>query len=313
MSIVDIILSSGKSSVDIALYTLLPVMIVMFTIMKVLEDKGVMNLVVSWTSPLLKPFGLTGLSTFALIQINFISFAAPLATLSIMDKKGVSDRHLAATLGMVLAMGQGNILYPMVSLGLNWGVAIAVSITGGLAASAAIWYLLGRKLSGIETVASEEIIPATDNSKGIIGVVNEAGANAIKLAMGSIPMLTLSITIVGILKEVGVVSVIEYITTPFLVFFDISPEFIMPTVAKYLGGGTAYLVVASDLIRQGVIDTNQINTSAGFLIHAFDLPGIGIFLGISPRFLRVFKIAAFGAMFGIFIRSFFHLIIFNNV
>ncbi len=64
----------------------------------------------------LKPFGLGGMSAFALIQINFVSFAAPLATLAIMDKRGVSDRQMAATLAMVFAMGQGNVFYPLTPL-----------------------------------------------------------------------------------------------------------------------------------------------------------------------------------------------------
>ena len=83
-------MAAGKSSVDVALYTLLPIMVIMLIIMKYLEVRGILDVIVRWVAPLLKPFGLTGMSAFALIQINFVSFAAPLATLSIMDKRGVS-------------------------------------------------------------------------------------------------------------------------------------------------------------------------------------------------------------------------------
>ncbi len=106
-------MAAGKSSVDVALYTLLPIMVIMLIIMKYLEVRGILDVIVRWVAPLLKPFGLTGMSAFALIQINFVSFAAPLATLSIMDKRGVSDRQMAATLAMVFAMGQGNVFYPL--------------------------------------------------------------------------------------------------------------------------------------------------------------------------------------------------------
>lgn len=116
MDVISIIMAAGKSSVDVALYTLLPIMVIMLIIMKYLEVRGILDVIVRWVAPLLKPFGLTGMSAFALIQINFVSFAAPLATLSIMDKRGVSDRQMAATLAMVFAMGQGNVFYPLTLL-----------------------------------------------------------------------------------------------------------------------------------------------------------------------------------------------------
>ncbi len=129
MDVIGIIMSAGKSSVDVALYTLLPIMVVMLIIMKYLEVRGILDIIVRWLAPLLKPFGLTGMSAFALIQINFVSFAAPLATLAIMDKRGVSDRQMAATLAMVFAMGQGNVFYPLTPFGLHWLAAITILLS----------------------------------------------------------------------------------------------------------------------------------------------------------------------------------------
>jgi sorbitol-specific phosphotransferase system component IIBC len=40
MDLIGIIMSAGKSSVDVALYTLLPIMVVMLMIMKYLEVRG---------------------------------------------------------------------------------------------------------------------------------------------------------------------------------------------------------------------------------------------------------------------------------
>ena len=134
MDVISIIMAAGKSSVDVALYTLLPIMVIMLIIMKYLEVRGILDVIVRWVAPLLKPFGLTGMSAFALIQINFVSFAAPLATLSIMDKRGVSDRQMAATLAMVFAMGQGNVFYPLTPFGLHWLASIVISVVGGLCA-----------------------------------------------------------------------------------------------------------------------------------------------------------------------------------
>lgn len=40
MDFISIIMSAGKTSVDVALYTLLPIMVVMLIVMKYLEDAG---------------------------------------------------------------------------------------------------------------------------------------------------------------------------------------------------------------------------------------------------------------------------------
>ena len=63
MDIIGIIMSAGKASVDVALYTLIPVMVVMLIIMKYLEQKGVLDAVVRIMSPLLRPFGIFLLSS----------------------------------------------------------------------------------------------------------------------------------------------------------------------------------------------------------------------------------------------------------
>lgn len=306
MSLIEIVIASGKSSVDIALYTLLPVMVVMLCLMKVLEAIGVMAIIVKMLAPILKPFGLTGMSTLALIQMNLISFAAPLATLAIMLSRGVSDRHLAATLAMLLAMGQGNILYPMIPLGLNWPVAIVFSIAGGLSAASFTWYFSGKKLSSLICGETQDELTSSPSKKGIINIINDAGAEAIRLSVNAVPMLTLSITIVGILTQIGAVAGFERLVTPILHVINVSQLYVVPSIAKYLGGGTAYLVVASDLVHSSNITAGEINKSVGFLIHTFDLPGIGIFLGMCTRIIAVFKYALPGILVGILMRTILH-------
>ena len=306
MSLIEIVIASGKSSVDIALYTLLPVMVVMLCLMKVLEAMGVMAIIVKMLTPVLKPFGLTGMSTFAMVQMNLISFAAPLATLATMLSRGVSDRHLAATLAMLLAMGQGNILYPMIPLGLNWPVAIVFSIAGGLSAASFTWYFSGKKLSSIACGETQDELTSSPSKKGIINIINDAGAEAIRLSVNAVPMLTLSITIVGILTQIGAVAGFERLVTPILHVINVSQIYVVPSIAKYLGGGTAYLVVASDLVHSSNITAGDINKSVGFLIHTFDLPGIGIFLGMCTRIIAVFKYALPGILVGILMRTILH-------
>lgn len=51
MDIIGIIMSAGKTSVDVALYTLIPVMVVMLIIMKYLEQKGVLDVIVRLMTP----------------------------------------------------------------------------------------------------------------------------------------------------------------------------------------------------------------------------------------------------------------------
>lgn len=166
MDFISIIMSAGKTSVDVALYTLLPIMVVMLIVMKYLEVRGVLDVIVRWLAPLLKPFGLTGMSAFALIQMNFVSFAAPLATLAIMDKRGVSDRQMAATLAMLFAMGQGNVFYPLTPFGLHWLASIVISIVGGLCAAAVTWHVTGRRLSMVENARAEALPDAEKNNQG---------------------------------------------------------------------------------------------------------------------------------------------------
>lgn len=95
--LIDIILKAGRSAIELSLFVLLPVMVVMLSLMRLLEARGVLDWVVARIAPVLKPVGLTGLGVFAALQINFVSFAAPMATLTMMEQRGASDRHIAAT------------------------------------------------------------------------------------------------------------------------------------------------------------------------------------------------------------------------
>ena len=133
--LVDVILKAGRSAVELSLFILLPVMVVMLSLMRLLEAKGVLDWLVTKLAPLLKPFGLTGLGVFASLQISFVSFAGPIATLTMMDQRGASERHIAATLAMVMAMAQANVVFPMVAMGLNFGRVLSLSLLGGLVAA----------------------------------------------------------------------------------------------------------------------------------------------------------------------------------
>ena len=308
--LIDIILKAGRSAVELSLFVLLPVMVVMLSLMRLLEARGALDWLVARVSPLLRPFGLTGLGVFAALQINFVSFAAPMATLTMMEQRGTSDRHLAATLAMVFAMGQGNVFYPLTPFGLHWLASIVISVVGGLCAAAVAWHVTGRRLSVAENPRAEALPNAEQNSQGILAVINSAGSDAIRLALGAVPMLILSLTIVGLLQGAGAIDLLQQALKQVLGWLHIPQNFVLPALVKCVAGGTAYFGVISELIQQGKVTVDQVNASAGLLIQTFDLPGIGIFLGISSRFVRLFRFVAPAAIVGILLRTVLHLILF---
>ncbi|ORT98295.1 nucleoside recognition family protein, partial [Klebsiella pneumoniae] len=97
---------------------------------------------------------------------------------------------------------------------------------------------------------------------------------------------------------------------PLLGWLHIPQNFVLPALVKCVAGGTAYFGVISELIQQGKVTVGQVNASAGLLIQTFDLPGIGIFLGISSRFVRLFRFVAPAAIVGILLRTVLHLTLF---
>ncbi|HJW01814.1 MAG TPA: nucleoside recognition family protein, partial [Azospira sp.] len=250
--LIDIILKAGRSAVELSLFILLPVMVVMLSLMRLLEARGVVDRVVAWLAPFLKPFGLTGLGVFAALQINFVSFAAPMATLTMMEQRGASDRHIAATLAMVFAMAQANAAFPMLAMGLNFGTTLVFSLIGGLAAAAATYYLFGRGLSAAEATVDETLHhPVAETAKGLLDVINRAGAEAFKIAVGAIPMLVLSLVAVTALKRFGAIDLLTQWLTPVLALAHIDPILILPSLTKILAGGTAMMGVMDDMLRHG--------------------------------------------------------------
>lgn len=305
--LIDIILKAGRSAVDLALFVLLPVMVVMLALMRLLEARGALDWIVEKLAPLLHPLGLTGLGVFAALQINFVSFAAPLATLTMMEQRGTSDRHLAATLAMVFAMAQANAVLPMLTMGLDFVTTLVFSLLGGLAAAAVTYYLFGRRLSAVEATLDETLHhPVAEDAKGVLDVINRAGAEAFKIAIGAIPMLVLSLVAVMALKHFGVIGLITQALTPLLALAGIDPVLILPSLTKYLAGGTAMMGVMDEMRRSGQVSVELLNASAGFLISPFDLVGVAVLISAGRRVASVWKPAALGACVGIALRTIGH-------
>ncbi|RFB70863.1 MULTISPECIES: nucleoside recognition domain-containing protein [unclassified Herbaspirillum] len=304
MEFINIILSAGKSAVDIALFVVLPIMVISMVLMSILEKVGLMNWLVAKLVPLLRPMGLTGLSVFALLQVSFVSFAAPVATLAIMDKRGVSQRHLASTFAMVLAMGQANASFPLVPLGLDIGWFLLISLFGGLIASIATYYLLCRGLPANDIRPEEDIsYRSLDSSTGILAVINAAGGEAFKLAVGVIPMLALALLCIAVIKNVGGFALVEMGLAPLLHALNVSTDIVVPTLTKFVAGGTALLGLLLEMHGSGQIDSHFLNASSGWLIHTLDLSGVAIMMSSGPRLAAVWKQAVIGGAAGIVVRT----------
>jgi hypothetical protein len=104
-------------------------MVLMMIVMRALEASGALDKIVAILTPVVRPFGLTGLGVLAMIQVSFVSFVAPITTLALME-----DRVLSARSGFaaVLAMAPANALFPLAIFGLHPAITLGLSAIGGL-------------------------------------------------------------------------------------------------------------------------------------------------------------------------------------
>jgi spore maturation protein SpmB len=298
--LIELILRAGRSAVELALFVLLPIMVVMLSFMRLLEARGVLDWLVAKLAPVLRPFGLTGLGVFAALQINFVSFAAPIATLTMMESRGASNRHLAATLAMVLAMPQANTSLPLAAFGLQLGPVFLLSLLGGLLAAAITYYGFGRHLDNREQDVDETLHhPVAESAKGVLDVI----------AIGAIPMLVLALVAVAALRTSGVFDLLAGLLAPAIQALHLDPAWILPTLTKYIAGGSAMMAVVDEMLRSGMTTVGAMNHAAGFLVHPFDIPGIAILISAGRRVAAVWRPAAMGAIVGIALRSVGHLLI----
>lgn len=306
----NLILSSGRAAVELALFVLLPVMVVMLSMMRLLEAKGVLDKLVDKLSPLLAPLGVPGIGVFALLQVLLVSFAAPVATLAMMDRGGVSRRHIAATLAMVFACAQANVVFPMSALGLHGFFTLGVSALAGVIGASATYYWFGRKLTDQDQLPeSRPKHRSAEDAKGVLDVVNHAGGEAFGIAVGAIPMLILALLLVNVLQSIGLIGEIERVLTPFFAALDLPASMALPIVTKYIAGGTAMMGVVSEFLNQGLMSVEQFNRMAGFLIHPFDVAGIAVLISAGPRVASVLYPAACGALLAIALRSVLHFLL----
>ena len=299
---IDIVLHAGRSAIDVALYTLLPIMVVMMIVMRVLETSGILDRIVRFLTPFVRPFGLTGLGVLAMIQISFISFVAPVPTLALMEDRGASDRHLAAALAAVFAMAPANAIFPLAALGLHAAPVLALSLLGGLTAAAATFWVAGRYLSN-SAVEISTFEKATRGQQSLLRIINVSGSEAIQIVVNIIPLLLLSLVVMFGLQDTGAVNGLAAFVSPALAQFGINPELVLPAMTKYLAGSTVLVGVMSEMAKHGEISAAAVNSSAGFLLHPLDVPGVAILMSAGARLGKNCLPAVIGGCFGIAIRS----------
>lgn len=301
-TIIDVLLQAGRSAMEVALYTLLPIMVVMMILMRLLEVHGVLDRLVRVASPLVRPFGLTGLGIVAMLQISFVSFVAPVTTLALMDDRGESDRRLAAAFAVILAMAPANAVFPLAALGLSAGPVLLISLLGGLAAGAATYWVFGRRLS-VATLPVNAVEIEARTRPSFLSIVNVSGREAIDIVINIIPVLLLSLAVVFALQRAGVVEAISAMLTPPLRHAGVDPALVLPTLTKFLAGSTALVGVTQHMARDGQLSGAALNHSSGLLLHPLDLPGIGIFASAGKRLGKLLLSAMMGAICGIALRA----------
>ena len=309
--LITLILDSGRAGLDMGLYIMLPIMVVMLSFMKLLDAKGVLSWVSNRLAPLSRIFGIPGLGMFAMIKLLFVSFAGPVATLTLMDQNGTSRRYIAATLAMVMAMSQANATFPLVAVGLDLGVILITSVIGGLAAGAFTYYILTRNLSDPDTAESlvQSSAQATQQ-KTVMQILGDGGQEGLKIVMGMLPMLILAIFLVNVLKETGAITLISGFLAPVLGLLGLPEASMLPIVTKFIAGGTAFMGVTIELMNQGLISAQELNRMAGFVTNPLDVVGVAVFAAAGKRVAEVVRYAVYGAIFGMLIRGLMHLIIY---
>lgn len=305
---IQLMLDSGKTGIELSLYVLMPIMVIMMAIMNVLDKKNILNFIAKGFAPVLILFGLPGLGVFAILQILLISFAAPVATLKIIDSdESISDAGVAATLAAILVMAQANAAFPLAAVGLNLPVSMATSLIGGLIGS-----LIAFKAAG-GAHAREGYTPLTqkiEQKKKLIPLLFEGGETGLNIVLKSIPPLIIAVFLVNVFKATGVITILETIFGPVLTLIGIPAIAVLPIVTKFIAGGTAMMAIILDLMKEGLMTTAELNRVAGFTLNPLDPVGLAIFVATGPRVAKVVKPAIIGAAVGILIRGFMHLLIF---
>lgn len=311
-TLIDMIIASGRIGINLSLYQILPIMVIMMAFMKVLDEKKVLIWVARIFTPFLIVFGLPGIGVLGILQILFISFAAPVATLKIMENDvNISDAKIAATLAAVLVMAQANAAFPLVAVGLNLPVSIATSVLFGLLASFIAFKICQRlDLDNTEGNLDTPLAEKPPSSEPIISLIFKGGEEGLQIVMKSIPTLIIAIFMVQVLEHIGAINILERLMTPFLVQVGIPGIAVLPIFTKFIAGGTAMMAILMDLMNSELLSIAELNRIAGFTLNPLDPVGLAVLMATGPRVAKVAKPAVLAAIIGILLRGITHLFLF---
>lgn len=306
--LVQLILQAGKTTIDLALYVLLPVLVIMMSLMKLLEARGVVAGVSRILAPVLNRFGIPGLGVFAALQLLFVGFAAPIASLRLMENNGTSRRGIAATLAMVFAMSQANVVFPMAAIGLDVGGVLLISCLGGLVAASSTYYLFTRSLDADPIADTFDV--RRDTKTSTFNLLISGGQEAVEIVIKSIPIILIAIFCVNLIQFFGVIGLVERLMQPIFSVFGLSSTVVILIFTKFMAGGTAMLGVAMELVGDRVVTVAELNRLAGFMIHPLDMVGVSILASAGEKTASVVKAALVGACCGLLVRAVLHLMFF---
>jgi len=218
-----------------------------------------------------------------------------------LDMELLTDIILrAGRSAMELAAAQANISIPMTAMGLHFGATLLVSIAGALVASASTYYLFGRGLNTVELAVDQSVPhPVAEDAKGVLDVINRAGAESFRIAVAALPML----------RSAGAIDMLTRALASPMAWLGLDPAMVLPAVTKFLGGATAWMGVMAEMMRSGAANAATLNASAGLLLNPFDLPGVAILMSSGRRVAAVWRPAALGACVGIALRTVLHLLL----
>jgi spore maturation protein SpmB len=307
----EILLASGKKGFELGFFFLMPIMVLMMALMRVLGRLGVLRAVAILVAPALVLVGVPGLGVFAMLQILFVSFAAPVSTFRIMDQDAsIADRKIAAGFAAVLCMSQANAAFPLSAFGLNLPVVLGTSLVGGLVSASLTYRVFARHLPDhVEPPAAEEI--RKDISEvSLVQLIMTGAEEGFQLVMKAVPILVLAVLVVNLLKAAGAIRLLEHLCGPALGKVGVSAPAVLAIVTKYLAGGTAMMGATIPMIQDHTMTALDLNRIAGFTINTLDPVGLAVLITAGRRFSACAVPAIKGAMVGILVRGILHLIIF---
>ncbi|AVA23790.1 hypothetical protein [Rhizobium sp. NXC24] len=303
--LITAILDAGRSAVDIAIFTFLPLMIVTFSLMRYVENISALRWLAIKANPVCRAFGLDGLGVVAVLQLSLVSSAAPIAALSLMTHKRASDRFLAAAFAGVLAAAPANASLPLAAIGIDPALIILNGVCGALVASTFAYWIVGRRsLSPSSIVVGDDDVDNHGEGRlDLLSAINRGGADAIKVISAVLPVLVIALALVKLIQSAGAISAFTSVAQPLLQMLHLTQQDILLFMTKCLAGSSAAVALLFDLQKELPLQDKQIIHSSALLLNPLDLPGLSILIASVPRLRPVVGAAIQSALVGIAVRT----------